>query len=86
MRHDLIQLAHDLQTNEKFQSVLKSYQTPIEQPSDVPLSSVDAGTTQLDNQGDIARDNNKLRTPVSLADGSCVQRIADAIDPRCRPC
>ena len=69
---DLIQLARDLQQNENFQSTLKYYQTTMEQQSGVPLASVDAGATQLDNQPDNnARANNKLRArsllPTDLA-------------------
>ena len=62
---DLIQLARDLQQNESFQSTLKYYQTTMEQQSGVPLTSVDAGSTQMDNQPDNMRPN-KLRTRSSL--------------------
>ena len=62
---DLIQLARDLQQNENFQSTLKYYQTTMEQESGVPLTSVDAGATQLDSQPDNMR-ANKLRTRASL--------------------
>ena len=61
---DLIQLARDLQQNETFQSTLKYYQTTMEQQSGVPLTSVDAGATQLDSQPDNMR-ANKLRTRAS---------------------
>ena len=63
---DLIQMARDLQQNESFQSTLKYYQTTMEQQSGVPLASVDAGATQLDNQPDNVRANNKLRTRALL--------------------
>ena len=63
---DLIQLARDLQQNENFQSTLKYYQTTMEQQSGIPLASVDAGATQMDNQPDNVRANNKLRTRALL--------------------
>ena len=44
---------------------MKYYQTTMEQQSGVPLTSVDAGATQLDNQPDNMR-ANKLRTRASL--------------------
>ena len=48
------------------ESSLKYYQTKMEQQSGVPLTSVDEGSTQTDNQGDNARANNKIRTRALL--------------------
>ena len=62
---DLIQLARDLQQNENFQNTLKYYQTTMEQESGVPLTSVDAGATQIDNQPDNMR-ATKLRARALL--------------------
>ena len=49
-QRDLVELARDLQTNESFQATLKHYKTTLEQSMGMPLSQVDAGSTQLDSQ------------------------------------
>ena len=47
---DLVEIARDLQQNTQFKDVLKHYQTTLEQEIGVPLSQVDAGSIQMDNQ------------------------------------
>ena len=46
---DLVEIARDLQQNTQFKDVLKHYQTTLEQEIG-PLSQIDAGSAQLDNQ------------------------------------
>ena len=46
---DLVEIARDLQQNTQFKDVLRHYQTKLEQEIG-PLSQVDAGSMQLDNQ------------------------------------
>ena len=49
-QRDLMELARDLQISEKFQSQLRRYKTKYEQQIGAPLSSVERGTNEIDNQ------------------------------------
>jgi hypothetical protein len=65
----LIQIARDLQKNKSFQKTLEYYKSTYEKAQGVPLSEVDAGAVQVDNQP--APGPNKLRArsllPTKLA-------------------
>ena len=49
-QYELMELARDLQVSEKFQSQLRRYKTKYEQQIGAPLSSVEKGSNELDNQ------------------------------------
>ena len=64
---DMVEIARDLQQNTKFKDVLKHYQRTLEQKIGVPLSQVDAGATQIDNQL-VDNSAHKLRSRYLLRD------------------
>ena len=49
-QYELMELARDLQSSEQFQSQLRKYKTKYEQQIGAPLSSVEKGSNELDNQ------------------------------------
>ena len=49
-QYELMELARDLQVSERFQSQLRRYGTKYGQQIGAPLSSVERGSNELDNQ------------------------------------
>ena len=49
-QYELMELARDLQVSERFQAQLRRYKTKYEQQIGAPLSSVERGSNELDNQ------------------------------------
>ena len=58
----LIDIARDLSTNEKFKTQLNSYKSALETSMGVPLSAIDQGAIQADDQPPPSGGVTKLRT------------------------